>query len=87
LFGSLFWFPAEAHVENKQGLLYLICSNYTMARMIKPAGVPGEFKCRICQCMWSSYMENNIPCTDRTIRYGLHNFDFANPIPGIKIGN
>ena len=31
--------------------------------------------------MWSSYMENNNPCTDTdTVRYGLHNFDFAKHI-------
>jgi hypothetical protein len=37
--------------------------------------------------MWSSYMENNIPCTDTTIRAGLHNFDFANPIRVQQIGS
>jgi len=57
-----------------------MCYNYTMARIVKLAGVPGEFKCRTCQIMWSSYMENNIPCTDTTIRSGLHNFDFASPV-------
>jgi hypothetical protein len=51
-----------------------------MAGIVKPADVPGEFKRRTCQIMWSSYMENNIPCTDTTTRYGLHNFDFANPV-------
>jgi hypothetical protein len=25
-------------------------------------------------------MENNFPCIDKIIRYGLHNFDFSNPI-------
>ena len=52
-----------------------------------PPGIPGEFKCRTCQIMWSSYIENNIRCTDKTMRYGLHNFDFANPIVNTKIGN
>jgi hypothetical protein len=37
--------------------------------------------------MWSSYMHNNIPCTDTTIRAGLHNFDFANPIKVQQIGS
>jgi len=77
----------STHVKNKQALLYLICYNYTMTKIIKPPGVPGEFKCRTCEISWSSYMENNLPCIDKTIRYGLHNFDFANPILGTKIGN
>ena len=51
-----------------------------MRRTIKPDVAPGEFKCRTCDVMWSSFMESNIPCTDTTIRTGLHNFDFANPI-------
>lgn len=51
-----------------------------LRRTIKPDVAPGEFKCRTCEVMWSSFMESNIPCTDTTIRTGLHNFDFANPI-------
>ena len=51
-----------------------------MTRIIKPDVAPGEFKCRTCYTMWSSYMENHILCTDTTERYGLHNFDFTNPI-------
>jgi hypothetical protein len=52
-----------------------------MARKIKPDVAPGEFQCRVCETMWSSFMENNIPCTDATIiRNGLHDFDFASPI-------
>lgn len=51
-----------------------------MRRTIKPDVAPGEFKCRTCEVMWSSFMKSNIPCTDTTIRTGLHNFDFANPI-------
>lgn len=51
-----------------------------MPRILKPASPPGEFKCKTCQVMWSSYMEDNAPCTDTTMRAGLHNFDFANPI-------
>ena len=52
-----------------------------MRRTIKPDVAPGEFMCRTCEAMWSSYMESNSPCTDTTlIRNGLHNFDFANPI-------
>lgn len=51
-----------------------------MTRTIKPAGLPGEFKCRTCEISWSSFMENNIPCTDKTTRFGLHNFDFSRPI-------
>jgi len=58
-----------------------------MQRIIKPARPPGEFKCRTCQVMWSSYMENNTPCTDTTMRAGLHNFDFANPINIQQIGS
>ena len=46
----------------------------------KPDVTPGEFKCRTCYTMWSNYMENHILCTDITERYGLHDFDFANPI-------
>jgi hypothetical protein len=60
--------------------------NYNMAGIVKPADIPGEFKCRTCQIMWSSYMKNNIPCKDTT-RYGLHNFDFANPVFVEKIGS
>ncbi len=63
-----------------------MCYNYNM-RIVKPASPPGEFKCRTCEVMWSSYMHNNIPCTDTTIRAGLHNFDFANPIKVQQIGS
>jgi len=34
--------------------------NRMMTRIIKPDVVPGEFKCRTCYAMWSSYMENHI---------------------------
>jgi len=51
-----------------------------MKRAIKPDVPPGEFKCRTCDGMWSSFMENNIPCTMTAIRNGLHDFDFAKPI-------
>jgi hypothetical protein len=51
-----------------------------MVRTIKPDVAPGEFKCRICDAMWSSFMENNTPCTITTLRHGLHDFDFAKPI-------
>ena len=61
--------------------------NYTMAGIVKPADIPGEFKCRTCQIMWSCYMENNIPCTDTTTKSGLHNFDFANPVFVEQIGS
>jgi hypothetical protein len=37
--------------------------------------------------MWSSYMEDDAPCTDTTMRAGLHNFDFANPINKQQIGS
>jgi hypothetical protein len=43
-------------------------------------GIPGEFKCRICEMMWSSFIQNNNPCINTPIRHGLHDFDFANPI-------
>ena len=53
----------------------------SMARTIRPDVAPGEFMCRTCEVMWSSFMKSNSPCTDTTImRNGLHNFDFANPI-------
>lgn len=52
-----------------------------MPRIIKQEVAPGEFKCRVCEMMWSSYRENSIPCTNTAIvRNGLHDFDFANPI-------
>ncbi len=52
-----------------------------MVRTIKPDVAPGEFMCRTCEVMWSSFMKNNVPCTDTTlIRNGLHDFDFTNPI-------
>ena len=35
-----------------------------MRRTIKPDVAPGEFKCRTCEVMWSSFMESNISCTD-----------------------
>ena len=54
--------------------------NRMMTRIIKPDVAPGEFKCRTCYTMWSSYIENHILCTDTTERYGLHNFDFTNRI-------
>ncbi|MDW0192097.1 MAG: hypothetical protein QOA62_08565 [Nitrososphaeraceae archaeon] len=51
-----------------------------MVRIIKPDSAPGEFKCRICDTMWSSFMRDNIPCTITATRNGLHDFDFAKPI-------
>jgi hypothetical protein len=51
-----------------------------MRRIIKATGTPGEFRCRTCEILWSSFMEHNIPCIDKTIRHGLHNFDFSKPI-------
>lgn len=48
-----------------------------MTRTVKPDGLPGEFKCRTCDISWSSFMQNNLPCTDKTTRFGLHNFDFS----------
>ena len=51
-----------------------------MARIIKPDVAPGEFKCRTCDTMWSSFLENNIPCTITATRNRLHDFDFAKPI-------
>jgi hypothetical protein len=52
-----------------------------MAKTIKPDVAPGEFKYRVCEMMWPSFIENNIRCTDTTMmRNGLHDFDFANPI-------
>jgi len=64
----------------ERGLLYLIYHNYRMVRTIKADVPPGEFKCRTCNAMWSSFMENNTPCTITVIRNGLHDFDFASPI-------
>jgi hypothetical protein len=60
--------------------------NYTMAGIVNAADVPGEFKCRTCQIMWSSYMENNIMHRHNN-KIGLHNFDFANPVLVEKIGS
>ena len=52
-----------------------------MVRTIKPDVAPGEFMCRTCLVMFSSFIKNNVPCTDTTlIRNGLHDFDFTNPI-------
>lgn len=52
-----------------------------MTRIIKQDVAPGEFKCRVCDMMWSSYMENSNRCTNTAlVRNGLHDFDFANPI-------
>jgi len=58
------------------------CSYLTgfMKNKLKPDLLPGEFKCRTCNTMWSSYMKNSILCTDITERHGLHDFDFAKPI-------
>ena len=55
-----------------------------MTRAIQPDRPPGEFKCRTCNTMWSSYMKNSILCTDITERNGLHDFDFAKPIIWIR---
>jgi hypothetical protein len=52
-----------------------------MKRAIKPDVAPGEFKCRTCEVMWSSFMDSNCPCTNKTLnRNRLHDFDFANPV-------
>ena len=55
-----------------------------MTRAIQPDRPPGEFKCRTCNTMWSSYMKNSILCTDTTERNGLHDFDFAKPMIWIR---
>src|SRR6476620_9399986 len=49
--------------------------NRMMTRIIKPDVAPGEFKCRTCYTMWSSYMENHFLCTDTTERYGLRFYE------------
>jgi len=52
-----------------------------MKRAIKPDVAPGEFMCRTCEVMWSSFMKENVPCTETSlVRNGLHDFDFATPI-------
>ena len=51
-----------------------------MRKTIKLDVAPGEFKCRTCEVLWSSFIKSNVPCKDATIRTGLHNFDFAKPI-------
>lgn len=61
-------------------LIYGENLDYFMVKKIKPDIAPGEFMCRTCEVMWSSFMKNNAPCKDTAIRNGLHNFDFANPI-------
>ena len=51
-----------------------------MRRIIQAGCTPGEFRCRTCDVLWSSFMESNVPCIDKTTRSGLHNFDFGKPI-------
>lgn len=54
---------------------------HIVKKAIKADVAPGEFKCRTCEVMWSSFRKNNSPCTDTTlIRNGLHDFDFSTPI-------
>jgi hypothetical protein len=43
-------------------------------------GIQGGFKCRLCEMMWSSFIQNDIPCINTSIRQGLRDFDFAYPI-------
>jgi hypothetical protein len=69
----------EIGEKSKDNYIYM-CHNFSMRRLIKAAVAPGEFKCRTCEILWSSFMENNIPCIDRSMRSGLHNFDFSKPI-------
>ena len=69
----------ELGKKSKDNYIFM-CHKFSMRRIIKAAGAPGEFKCRTCEILWSSFMENNIPCIDRSIRSGLHNFDFSKPI-------
>ena len=64
----------------KQSIVILGAYVQCMTKIIKPDLLPGEFKCRTCNTMWSSYMKNSILCTDITERHGLHDFDFAKPI-------
>lgn len=62
-------------------MIYFRLPHNIMKRSIKPDVAPGEFMCRTCEVMWSSFMKDNVPCKDNTlIRNGLHDFDFANPI-------
>jgi hypothetical protein len=69
----------ELGKKSKDNYIYM-CHNFSMRRIIKAAAAPREFKCRTCEILWSSFMENNIPCVDRSMRPGLHNFDFSKPI-------
>ena len=79
-------FPAKNFImvisfETPKRLIYLEYAIVLVKRAIKPDVAPGEFKCRTCEVMWSSFRETNSPCTDNTlIRNGLHDFDFATPI-------
>lgn len=58
-----------------------LARNVNMRRTIKPHVAPSEFMCRTFEVMWSSFMKENVQCTDPTLmRNGLHNFDFSNPI-------
>ncbi len=66
--------------EKKARIVILGAYVQCMTKIIKPDFSPGEFKCRTCNTMWSSYMKNSILCTDITERHGLHDFDFAKPI-------
>jgi hypothetical protein len=66
--------------EKKARIVILGAYIQCMTKIIKPDLSPGEFKCRTCNTMWSSYMKNSILCTDITERHGLHDFDFAKPI-------
>jgi hypothetical protein len=39
-----------------------------------------DFKCRLCDTNWLSYIENNSPCPNPSQDDGRHNFDFGKPI-------
>ena len=66
--------------EKKARIVTLGAHLQCMTKIIKPDLSPGEFKCRTCNTMWSSYMRKSILSTDITERHGLHNFDFGKPI-------
>jgi hypothetical protein len=71
---------SDLREENKARIVILRAYVQCMTKIIKPDLSPGEFKCRTCNTMWSSYMKNSILCIDITERHGLHDFDFAKPI-------
>jgi hypothetical protein len=51
-----------------------------MTRLRRLAMGMSDFKCRFCKVHWSTFLQNNVQCSNSSFGDGIHNFDFKKPI-------